>query len=131
MIGRQFLEPNEGENQKKGVKLAIEALEKIEEELNGKIFFGGDTIGFLDLIMGFVSYALPVWEDIASVKILDPVKFPGITAWMGNFINHPVIKGDYLPPRDAIFSYFLRRRQQLIPVYASIDVDAVLSKRGI
>ncbi|CAA0806671.1 Glutathione S-transferase U7 [Striga hermonthica] len=114
---------SEGENQEKAVKVAIEALGKMEEELNGKIFFGGDTIGFLDLIMAFVSYVLPVWEDIASVKILDPVKFPGLTAWMGNFINHPVIKGDYLPPRAAVFDYFRGRREQLISVYASCDVD--------
>ncbi|KAK6137202.1 hypothetical protein DH2020_029056 [Rehmannia glutinosa] len=104
---------------KKAVKLAIEDLEKIEEKLKGKSFFGGDTIGYLIIVIGFVSYILPIWEDVASVNILDPLKFPAITAWTDNFINHPVIKGDYLPSKADIFSYYQWCREELIPVFAA------------
>ncbi|WJX53251.1 glutathione transferase [Trifolium repens] len=45
-----------GEQQEKALKLAREALEKIEEELNGKKFFGGDTMGTLILLLdGFLT----------------------------------------------------------------------------
>ncbi|GFP83366.1 glutathione transferase gst 23 [Phtheirospermum japonicum] len=106
----------EGENQEKAVKMAIESLEKVEETLKGKKYFGGDTIGFLDLVMGFVSYWLPAWEEVASAKILDSSKFPAIAAWADNFINHPVIMGDYLPSKADIFTYYQGRRKELIPV---------------
>lgn len=110
---------SEGEQQERAVKLAMENLEKIEEKLNGKSFFGGDTIGYLDLILGFVSYILPVWEEAASAKILDPPsKFPAIASWSSNFLNHQVIKGEYLPPKDEAFTYFQGRRNALIPVFA-------------
>ncbi|KAI3469775.1 hypothetical protein Pfo_026438 [Paulownia fortunei] len=110
---------SEGEKQGRAVKVAIEALEKLEEMLKGKSFFGGDTIGYLDLIIGFVSYMLPAWEEVASVKIFDPLKFPAIAVWTNNFLNHPVIKGEYLPSRAEMIRYFQWRRKELIPVYAS------------
>ncbi|KAK6161295.1 hypothetical protein DH2020_004676 [Rehmannia glutinosa] len=109
----------EGEKQGRAVKVAIQTLEKIEEMLKGKRFFGGDKIGFLDLIIGFVSYMLPVWEEVASVKIFDPLKFPSIAAWKNNFINHDVIKGEYLPSRADMISYFQWRSRELMPKYAS------------
>jgi glutathione S-transferase len=90
------------------IAMAIEALEKIEEEIKGKKFFGGDSIGYLDLVIGWVSYWLPVWEEVGSMKILDPLKFPAMTSWMNNFVDHPVIK-NRLPPRDKMVDYFRKR----------------------
>ncbi|KAG8370419.1 hypothetical protein BUALT_Bualt14G0114900 [Buddleja alternifolia] len=113
---------SEGEKQERAVKLSIEALEKIEQILKGKIFFGGDKIGYLDLIIGFISYMLPAWEDVASVKILDPLKFPAIAAWTDNFMNHEVIKGEYLPSKAEMIRYFRWRREELIPVFASYQL---------
>ncbi|KAL0456984.1 UNVERIFIED_CONTAM: Glutathione transferase GST 23 [Sesamum latifolium] len=110
---------SEGERQESAVKQAIENLEKVEEKLTGKRFFGGDRIGHVDLMMGFISYMLPVWEEVAGVKILDPRKFPAIHAWTNNFLNHEVIKAEYLPSRAETVAYFQGRREELIPVYAS------------
>ncbi|KAI4345789.1 hypothetical protein L6164_012883 [Bauhinia variegata] len=101
-----------GEDKEKGVNIAREAAEKLEEEIKGKKFFGGESIGFLDIALGWISYWLPVWEEVGDMKILDPSKFPAITAWMSNFLNHPVIK-DCLPPRDKMLVYFHSRREAL------------------
>ncbi|PIN07676.1 Glutathione S-transferase [Handroanthus impetiginosus] len=118
-LGSWLVLCSEGEKQARAVNVAIEALEKVEEQLRGKSFFGGDTIGYLDLIMGFVSYLLPIWEEIAQVKIFDPLKFPGIAAWTKNFLNHEVIKAENLPSKDEMLRYFQWRREVLIPIYAS------------
>ncbi|KAL0349029.1 UNVERIFIED_CONTAM: Glutathione transferase GST 23 [Sesamum angustifolium] len=112
---------SEGKTQERAVKQAIENLEKVEEKLKGKRFFGGDKIGHVDLMMGFVSYMLPVWEEVAGVKILDPLKFPAIAAWTSNFLNHEAIKAEYLPSRAETVAYFQWRRKELIPVYASYN----------
>ncbi|KAK4427810.1 Glutathione transferase GST 23 [Sesamum alatum] len=103
---------SEGERQERAMKEAIENLEKVEEKLKGKRFFGGDRIGHVDLIMGFVSYMLPVWEEVAGVKILDPSKFPALAAWSSNFLNHEAIKSEYLPPRAESVAYFQWRREE-------------------
>ncbi|KAH6816291.1 hypothetical protein C2S51_021111 [Perilla frutescens var. frutescens] len=108
----------EGENQERAVKVAISHLEKIEEQIGERRFFGGDTIGYLDLMMGFITYILPVWEEAAAVKIFDQEKFPNLAAWKNNFLDHPVIKSETLPPKAEILTYFQWRRKELIPVFA-------------
>lgn len=101
-----------GEEKEKAVKLTIEALERIEEELKGRKFFGGENIGYLDIAIGWISYWLPVWEEVGSMLILDPPKFPALTEWTNTFVNHPLIK-DNLPPRDKMVDYFHQRRNFL------------------
>lgn len=101
-----------GEDQEIALKQAREAIEKIEEEIKGNKFFGGDNIGYLDIALGWISYWLPVFEEVGSKQIIDPLKCPAITAWMANFLSHPVIK-DSLPPRDKMLVYFESRREAL------------------
>ncbi|GAU45356.1 hypothetical protein TSUD_239050 [Trifolium subterraneum] len=102
-----------GEEHEKALKLAREALEKIDDEIiNGKKFFGGDNIGYLDLALGWISYWLPIWEEVGSMQIIDPLKCSAITEWMTNFLSHPLIK-DTLPPRDKMLVYFHSRRETL------------------
>ncbi|KAH6809018.1 hypothetical protein C2S51_026801 [Perilla frutescens var. frutescens] len=108
-----------GEDQERAVKLAVEYLDKIEEKLRGKSFFGVEELGYMDLMMGFAAYLLPVWEEVASVKFIDPSRFPAIAAWTDNFLDHPVIKAEYLPPKDEMFNFYAGRRKEMLPLCAS------------
>ncbi|KAK4856141.1 hypothetical protein QYF36_014549 [Acer negundo] len=100
---------SKGEQKERAEKETLEALEKIEEQLNGKKYFGGDDkIGYLDIAIGWISYWLPIWEEVGSFEILDPKNFPGISAWKTRFLDHPVIR-DSLPPRDKMLEYFHKR----------------------
>ncbi|KAL4277705.1 hypothetical protein AHAS_Ahas20G0333900 [Arachis hypogaea] len=103
-----------GEEQEKAVNEAREAVEKLEEEIKGKRFFGRDYIGFLDIAIGWISYWIPVWEEVGSMKILDPLKFPAINAWITNFLSHPTIN-DTLPQRDKMVVYYHSRRKEVSP----------------
>ncbi|OWM85765.1 hypothetical protein CDL15_Pgr023698 [Punica granatum] len=87
-LGLQYA-PKEKE---KAQKMAIEPGERIEELLKGKQFFGEDDIGYLDLAVGWVSNMLPVWDEVGSTKILDPLRFPSTTSWVTNFLSHPLIR---------------------------------------
>ncbi|PKI65219.1 hypothetical protein CRG98_014368 [Punica granatum] len=109
---------SEGEEKEKAHKVAIEAVERIEEQLKGKRFFGGDDIGYLDLAVGWVSHMLPVWDEMGSTNILDPLRFPSTTSWITNFLGHPLIR-DNLPPRDRMWDYFHRKREQIMASRAS------------
>lgn len=115
---KQLLDPSwiamcsSGDDQENALKVARESMEKIEEEIKGKKFFGGDNIGYLDIALGWISYWLPVWEEVGSMQIMDPLKFPATNAWITNFLSHPVIK-DNLPPRDKMLVYFHSRRKAL------------------
>nr|AFK41941.1 unknown [Lotus japonicus] len=101
-----------GDEQEKALNEAREAMEKIEEVIEGKRFFGGENIGYLDIAVGWISYWIHIWEEVGSIHIIDPLKFPATTAWMTNFLSHPVIK-DTLPPRDKMIDYFHGRKKDL------------------
>ncbi|MED6216446.1 hypothetical protein PIB30_007791 [Stylosanthes scabra] len=94
-----------GDEKEKAVNRASEVLEKIEEEIKGKKFFGGDNIGYLDIALGWIPCMIPFFEEVGSMQIIDPLKFPAINEWMTNFLSHPVVK-DSLPPRDKALDYF-------------------------
>jgi len=96
------------------LKEAAESLERIEQVLvKGKsTFFGGESIGYLDIALGMISYWLPVWEEVGSITIVDPTQFPATTSWMESFRNHPVIK-DKLLPRDKMVVYLQWRIKEI------------------
>lgn len=94
-----------GEEKERAIELATEALSHIEGVIKGKAFFGGEEIGYLDFAIGWVSHWLPVWDEVGSMKILDPAKFPATVEWAGRFVEHPLIK-ENLPPRDKMAVYF-------------------------
>ncbi|KAI8560931.1 hypothetical protein RHMOL_Rhmol04G0294600 [Rhododendron molle] len=98
---------SQGDEKERALKQAMETMKKIEEELKGKKtkFFGGESMGYLDLVLGWISYNLPAWEEVGCMKIVDPTQFPSTTAWRENFLNHPVIKFKP-PPRDNMVIYF-------------------------
>ncbi|KAK7318844.1 hypothetical protein RJT34_03551 [Clitoria ternatea] len=96
--------------QENAMKAAREIMEKIEEEIKGKKYFGGENIGYLDIVLGWISYWIPVWEEVGLRQIIDPLKYPAISAWMINFVSNPLIK-DTLPPRDKLLAYFHSLKQ--------------------
>ncbi|KAF7146671.1 hypothetical protein RHSIM_Rhsim04G0181300 [Rhododendron simsii] len=104
------------------IKQAVESLEKIEQELiRGKSkFFGGESIGYLDIALGWISYWLPNWEEIGSMTILDPTRFPATAGWTENFRNHPVVK-DKLPPRDKMSVYNQWQSKEIGAQMAFVD----------
>ncbi|XP_058209406.1 glutathione S-transferase U8-like [Rhododendron vialii] len=104
----------EGEDKEAYLKEAVECLEKIEQELiKGKSkFFSGESIGYLDIAIGWISYWLPVWEEVGSMTIADPTRFPATASWTENFCSHPAVK-DRLPPRDKMVVDFQCRRKEI------------------
>ncbi|KAI8021224.1 putative glutathione S-transferase [Camellia lanceoleosa] len=100
----------DGEQQENEVKNAKEALESIEGELKGKKFFGGETIGYLDLVMGFIAIGLDIIEEVSCVKMFDSLKYPSFIKWMEDFLELPLIK-ECSPNRDELVLYFRKIRQ--------------------
>ncbi|XP_068658156.1 probable glutathione S-transferase [Aristolochia californica] len=95
---------NEGEKQEKAIEPALEALEMLDKALEGKKLFGGKTIGYGDLALGWIPYWLPVVEEICGVKLLEALRFPSLCAWGEKFLDVPVIK-ENLPPRDELLDH--------------------------
>ncbi|XP_022684923.1 uncharacterized protein LOC105914892 [Setaria italica] len=91
----------QGQEQEDAHGAAIDHLLVLEKELDGKRFFAGEKIGFVDLSLGPLSYVIPIYEEITGVKMITEEKLPSLSAWMGNFLSSPVVK-DHLPPLDKL-----------------------------
>ncbi|XP_061376365.1 probable glutathione S-transferase [Gastrolobium bilobum] len=91
----------------KGIEESIEALQFLENELKHK-FFGGETIGLVDIAGAYLAFWLPVIEEAVGLKLLSSDKFPKLHKWSQEFTNNPVVK-ENLPPRDKLLGFFKAR----------------------
>ena len=102
-----IISSTEEEQKQKEVEKAKEALQVIDGELKakGKKFFGGDTVGFLDVAMGWIPTWIAAVEKTVDVEIYDPEKFPFVDEWIQNFTQVPVVK-ETLPDPDKLVEHF-------------------------
>ncbi|XP_038883271.1 probable glutathione S-transferase [Benincasa hispida] len=86
---------------------AGEALRTLEEQLKGKKFFGGETLGFVDIVANFIAYWSPAMEEALDVQILttELQKLPRLTQWCHHFLQHPIVK-QTLPPKTQLLAFF-------------------------
>ncbi|KAF8394003.1 hypothetical protein HHK36_020205 [Tetracentron sinense] len=95
----------EGHGQEKAVESAIETLRILDKQVKGKKFFGGETIGFLDLVVGWIPHWLTALEEVGGMKILDAETLPSLHEWADNVIQILMIK-ERLPPMEKVINYF-------------------------
>ncbi|KAL0740841.1 hypothetical protein Bca4012_082354 [Brassica carinata] len=77
----------------KGIEVAIEETRELimflEKEVTGKDFFGGKTIGFLDMV---------AWECM-GIDMIPEEKFPGLNRWIKK-LNEVEIVRECIPPKE-------------------------------
>ncbi|PIA42670.1 hypothetical protein AQUCO_02000249v1 [Aquilegia coerulea] len=99
------------EEQEKAIKDSLEALKVIEElGLGDKKFFGGESIGLVDLVYGWMAHWLGIMEETKGMKLIEPQAFPRLHQWIENFREVPAIK-ENLPEHDQALAYFKRQRE--------------------
>ncbi|KAF9588971.1 hypothetical protein IFM89_026708 [Coptis chinensis] len=79
-----------------------EAFEKISK---GKDFFGGDTIGYIDIAFGTNLAWVRVFEKLNLVKLLDETKTPNLYAWSKKFCSVPAVKAGIFPETDKLLEF--------------------------
>uniref|UniRef100_A0A5B7CD02 glutathione transferase n=1 Tax=Davidia involucrata TaxID=16924 RepID=A0A5B7CD02_DAVIN len=99
---------SKGEEQEQAMEEACENLKILENELKGKKFFGGETIGLVDIVANFIGFWVGVIQEASGVELVTQNKFPILCKWMDEFVNCKVIK-ENLPPRDKLVAFFQAR----------------------
>lgn len=107
-----------GETQQKALHEAIESLRTLEQALEGKKFFGGATIGYLDIVVGWFAYWFPIIGEVAGVDIVNARNLPLLNAWFQRFLDNDVVKKT-LPPRDKVYELNRARREMLLSAQSS------------
>ncbi|KAJ8750598.1 hypothetical protein K2173_015771 [Erythroxylum novogranatense] len=81
------------------IEEAGEQMKILENQLKGKEFFGGETIGYLDIVAFSVAYWSQVLIQVFGVEFLPEEKFPIVYKWIGRLLDIDVIKS-WVPPRE-------------------------------
>lgn len=105
-----------GEEQAKAVTEAREVLNILEKEgLKGKKFFGGDEVGMLDLVFGWIPCFLSALEKASGAQLMDDAidNFTQLKTWCLHFRNVSVVRKTELDPEEML-SYLRRRREMFI-----------------
>ncbi|XP_057749001.1 glutathione S-transferase U17-like [Arachis stenosperma] len=86
-------------------KVMEEVVERVEEAFGkcskGKPFFGGDSVGFLDIAFGSFLGWLHVTESLYGRKVLVEAKAPSLVKWAERFADDPAVKG-LIPDHDKL-----------------------------
>ncbi|KAJ8750467.1 hypothetical protein K2173_015607 [Erythroxylum novogranatense] len=90
------------------IEEAGEQMKILENELEGKEFFGGETIGYLDIVAFSVAYWFQVHLEVLGVKFLTEEKFPVVCKWIGRLLDIEVVKS-CVPPRDKYLAHIKTR----------------------
>jgi len=87
---------------------ALQLLEAAFLELSqGKSYFGGDGVGYLDIaLVSHVGWVRAV-EKIAGVAFLDQAKVPNLAAWAGRLCAHAAVE-DAIPDADKLVEFTVK-----------------------
>nr|WVD73518.1 GST23 [Paeonia lactiflora] len=103
----------QGLEQEEATVEARENLKSLEQLLKGNKFFGGESIGFLDLALGWLANLISIFEEITGSTMIDEKTFPLLFKWMQDFSEVPVVKESW-PPRDQLIVKFRALREPFL-----------------
>ncbi|XP_051199963.1 probable glutathione S-transferase GSTU6 [Lolium perenne] len=103
-----ILKAETGEERDKRMSETLPVVEQLETALaqcsNGKAFFSGDSVGYLDLAVGCNLYWLDAMRKMFGVVVIDVARTPVLAAWADRFRESDVGK-EVLPDADIAVEY--------------------------
>ncbi|XP_073111956.1 glutathione S-transferase U17-like [Elaeis guineensis] len=70
----------------------------------GKDFFGGETIGYLDIALGCYLGWIKAIEKMTGIKALDEAKTPTLVGWAERFCSGDAVK-EVMPEADELIEF--------------------------
>ncbi|XP_037460177.1 probable glutathione S-transferase [Triticum dicoccoides] len=109
----------DGDEQARLARETKESLWVLEAQLEGKRFFGGDALGFVDLAACTLAHWLGVLEEVAGVRLMKDGEYPALRRWAREYTSDEVVRRS-LPDRDELIAYFTKNKER----YRSFMVKA-------
>ncbi|KAL1808303.1 hypothetical protein ACET3Z_025293 [Daucus carota] len=89
-----------------GLGLLEEAFVKCSK---GKAYFGGDHIGYIDIVIGSSFGWITAMEKMSGKKLIEEAKTPGLFGWVDKFLSNDAVK-DVIPTTE-MFLQLLAKMQ--------------------
>ncbi|KAG8473833.1 hypothetical protein CXB51_035932 [Gossypium anomalum] len=91
------------------VEEGVVMLEKLSK---GKAFFGGDNIGYLDIVIGSMFEWIKVIDKSTETRLLSQAKTPCLLEWGTRFSSHEAVK-DVLPGVAKLAGFGLKLKAKI------------------
>ncbi|XP_047069438.1 probable glutathione S-transferase GSTU6 [Lolium rigidum] len=112
------------EDKSEGTKQMFAALDTLEGALRecskGEGYFGGESVGLVDVSLGSLLSWLNATEVMSGTKIFDPIKTPLLAAWAERFRELDGAK-PALPETDRMVEFAKKRQAQAVAAAAASD----------
>ncbi|CAN6294512.1 unnamed protein product [Urochloa humidicola] len=110
------------EEKAEGLKQTLAAVEHMEpafkEISKGKPFFGGDSVGNLDVTLGSLVAWVHAGDKLTGFRLFDTTRSPLLNAWVDRFRTLDAAK-EVLPDADRLVDFAKRRRAEAAAAAAS------------
>ncbi|KAI7732687.1 hypothetical protein M8C21_013075 [Ambrosia artemisiifolia] len=95
---------------KKEVKKQLDEASELLEEVfvkssNGKAYFGGDDVGYIDVVLGCFLAWIKFVEKLNKFKIFDEVRTPKLLEWTNRIWSHEALK-DAICGSEALTNHY-------------------------
>ncbi|XP_020272334.1 probable glutathione S-transferase [Asparagus officinalis] len=101
-----------GEEQKNFMEETEKNLSILEDELKGKKFFGGESIGITDIAANFLTIWVSVLQEMAGICIISEEKHPNLWNWSREFTSSDIVK-ECIPDREKLLARMQARRDAM------------------
>nr|BAJ93446.1 predicted protein [Hordeum vulgare subsp. vulgare] len=101
----------DGEEQARLARETKEGLGVLEAQLDGKRFFGGEALGFVDLAACTLAHWLGVLGEVGGVRLMEDGEYPALRRWAKEYTSHEVVRRS-LPDRDELVAYFTKNKEK-------------------
>ena len=98
----------EGKQREQAVEECCQQLKMLENELKGKSFFGGDTIGYLDIAALVIAFWFEAVRDVVGLDLVTEERFPILCKWIGKLQDIDVVN-ECRPPKEKHVNYVRAR----------------------
>jgi glutathione S-transferase len=106
----------DGEAQAAAARHTKMNLTLIEGQLpEGKRFFGGDAIGYLDIALGWIAHWMGVFEEISGARLLTEEEHPTLCRWAREYRVDNIVR-QCLPDRDRVIAALTPRKELYISI---------------
>lgn len=75
----------------------------------GKAYFGGDHIGYIDIVIGSSFGWITAIGKMSGDELIEETKTPGLFGWVDNFLSNDVVKN--VMPTTEMFIQLLTKMQ--------------------